>query len=110
MLSALPGRCVVLTNGSKEYARRVPAALGVAERMEEINGIECMGYIAKPAPYPYRKLLRAAGARRRGHAGGVVQAARRHNRRVRTAERAPRFSRPRKSIRLNRNTGTANRK
>ena len=63
MLSALPGRCVVFTNGSKEYARRVLAALGVAERMEAIYGIEFMEYIAKPSPYPYRKLLRATGAR-----------------------------------------------
>lgn len=63
MLSGLPGRCVVFTNGSKEYARRVLDALGVAGRMEEIYGIEFMEYIAKPSPYPYAKLLRVTGAR-----------------------------------------------
>jgi len=63
MLSGLPGRCVVFTNGSKEYARRVLSALGVAERMEEIYGIEFMEYIAKPSPYPYRKLLRVTDTR-----------------------------------------------
>jgi putative hydrolase of the HAD superfamily len=63
MLSGLPGRCVVFTNGSKEYARRVLAALGVAERMEEVYGIEFMDYIAKPFHYPYRKLLRATDSR-----------------------------------------------
>ena len=63
MLSGLPGRCVVFTNGSKEYARRVLAALGVAERMEAVYGIEFMEYIAKPSPYPYRKLLRVTDSR-----------------------------------------------
>ena len=61
MLSGLPGRCVVFTNGSRDYARRVLEALGVADRMEEIFGIEFMEYIAKPSPYPYTKLLRAMG-------------------------------------------------
>jgi FMN phosphatase YigB (HAD superfamily) len=53
----------LFTNGSKEYARRVLAALGVAERMEEVYGIEFMDYIAKPFHYPYRKLLRATDSR-----------------------------------------------
>jgi putative hydrolase of the HAD superfamily len=63
MLSTLPGACVVFTNGSREYARRVLVALGVVERMEEIYGIEFMEFIAKPSPFPYRKLLQATGAR-----------------------------------------------
>src|SRR5512134_2369884 len=63
MLARLPGRRVVFTNGSEEYARRVLDALGVAEMMEGIYGIEFMEYIAKPSPYPYAKLLRATGAR-----------------------------------------------
>jgi len=63
MLAGLPGRCVVFTNGSMDYARRVLGALGVEGRMEGIYGIEFMEYIAKPSPYPYGKLLRAAGTR-----------------------------------------------
>jgi putative hydrolase of the HAD superfamily len=63
MLSALPGRCVVFTNGSKEYARRVLDALGVREKMDGIYGIEFMEYIAKPSPYAYRKLLQVTGTR-----------------------------------------------
>ncbi|HEX9205737.1 MAG TPA: pyrimidine 5'-nucleotidase, partial [Candidatus Deferrimicrobiaceae bacterium] len=63
MLSGLPGRRVVFTNGSEEYARRVLGALGVSEMMEGIYGIEFMEYVAKPSPYPYAKLLRATGAR-----------------------------------------------
>jgi HAD superfamily hydrolase (TIGR01509 family) len=62
MLSGLPGRCVVFTNGSEGYARRVLVALGVSEMMEAIYGIEFMEYVAKPSPYPYAKLLRATGA------------------------------------------------
>ena len=63
MLVALPGRRVVFTNGSEEYARRVLDALGVSEMMEEVYGIEFMEYVAKPSPYPYAKLLRATGTR-----------------------------------------------
>ena len=62
MLAELPGKCVVFTNGSRDYAHRVLMALGVADRMEEIFGIEFMEYIAKPSPYPYKKLLRAMGS------------------------------------------------
>ena len=62
MLDSLPGRRVVFTNGSESYARRVISALGVADRMDGIFGIEFMEYVAKPSPYPYGKLLRATGA------------------------------------------------
>jgi putative hydrolase of the HAD superfamily len=61
MLSSLPGRRVVFTNGSESYARRVLSALGVSDLMDGIYGIEFMEYVAKPSPYPYRKLLRANG-------------------------------------------------
>jgi len=61
MLSSLPGRRVVFTNGSESYARRVLAALGVSDLMDGIYGIEFMEYVAKPSPYPYGKLLRANG-------------------------------------------------
>jgi putative hydrolase of the HAD superfamily len=61
MLSSLPGRRVVFTNGSECYARRVLSALGVSDLMDGIYGIEFMEYVAKPSPYPYRKLLRANG-------------------------------------------------
>lgn len=62
MLSGLPGRSVVFTNGSESYARRVLAALGVLDAMDGIYGIEFMEYMAKPSPYPYGKLLRTTGA------------------------------------------------
>jgi putative hydrolase of the HAD superfamily len=61
MLSSLPGRRVVFTNGSESYARRVLLALGVSDLMDGIYGIEFMEYVAKPSPYPYGKLLRANG-------------------------------------------------
>lgn len=62
MLAGLPGRSVVFTNGSESYARRVLSALGVADAMDGIYGIEFMEYMAKPSPYPYGKLLRTTGA------------------------------------------------
>lgn len=62
MLSALPGRRVVFTNGSESYANRVLSALGVRDLMDDVFGIEFMEYLAKPSPYPYAKLLRATGA------------------------------------------------
>lgn len=62
MLASLPGRKVVFTNGSESYARRVLSALGVADLMDGIFGIEFMEYVAKPSPYPYGKLLRETGA------------------------------------------------
>ncbi|HSM00671.1 MAG TPA: pyrimidine 5'-nucleotidase [Candidatus Limnocylindria bacterium] len=61
MLSSLPGRRVVFTNGSESYARRVLSALGISDMMEGIYGIEFMEYVAKPSRYPYEKLLRATG-------------------------------------------------
>jgi putative hydrolase of the HAD superfamily len=63
MLSELPGRRVVFTNGSEDYARRVLGALGVEATMEGVFGIEFMEYLAKPSPYPYTKLLRATETR-----------------------------------------------
>lgn len=65
MLSSLPGRRVVFTNGSESYARRVLSALGVSDLIDGIFGIEFMEYIAKPFPYPYEKLLRENGTRPR---------------------------------------------
>jgi putative hydrolase of the HAD superfamily len=62
MLSDLPGRRIVFTNGSESYARRVLEALGVAHLMDGVYGIEFMDYIAKPMPYAYEKLLRTTGA------------------------------------------------
>jgi putative hydrolase of the HAD superfamily len=62
MLHGLPGKKVVFTNGSESYAARVLDALGVADLMQGIYGIEFMEYIAKPSPYPYAKLLQATGA------------------------------------------------
>jgi len=61
MLSSLPGRRVVFTNGSESYARRVLSALGISNMMDEIYGIEFMEYVAKPSRYPYEKLLRTNG-------------------------------------------------
>lgn len=62
MLSGLPGKKVVFTNGSEGYAARVLAALGVADQMDAVYGIEFMEYDAKPSQGPYLRLLSATGA------------------------------------------------
>jgi putative hydrolase of the HAD superfamily len=74
MLSSLPGRRVVFTNGSESYARRVLAALGVSDLMDGIYGIEFMEYRAKPSPYPYGKLLQVTGTRPQDSGRGVSRA------------------------------------
>lgn len=49
-ISALPGRKVVYTNGSREHARRVTAALGLSTAFDALYGFEDAGYLAKPKP------------------------------------------------------------
>ena len=47
-IDALPGRKIVYTNGSREHARRVTAALGIAECFDRLYGIEDAGFVPKP--------------------------------------------------------------
>jgi putative hydrolase of the HAD superfamily len=62
LLGSLGLPVIILTNGSREYAGRVLAALGVSGRIREIIGIEETGYIPKPHPDGYRRVLAATGA------------------------------------------------
>lgn len=48
-ITALPGRKVVYTNGSREHARRVTAALGLGTAFDALYGFEDAGYLPKPA-------------------------------------------------------------
>lgn len=47
-IAALPGRKIVYTNGSREHARRVTAALGLARAFDALYGCEDAGYLPKP--------------------------------------------------------------
>ncbi|MGB3315038.1 MAG: pyrimidine 5'-nucleotidase [Albidovulum sp.] len=47
-IAALPGRCIVYTNGSAPYAERVLAARGLTGIFDAIYGVEHAGYRPKP--------------------------------------------------------------
>lgn len=60
-LDALPGRKIVYTNGSREHARRVTAALGLAGALDALYGIEDAGYLAKPHAEAFTRVFAADG-------------------------------------------------
>ena len=47
-IAALPGRCLVYTNGSAPYARRVLEARGLSGLFDGIYGVEHARYLPKP--------------------------------------------------------------
>lgn len=61
MLTALPQRKAVFTNGSTCHAERVMAALGVTDQFETIFDIRVAGYRPKPYPEPYQAVLATLG-------------------------------------------------
>jgi putative hydrolase of the HAD superfamily len=52
-LAALPGRKLILTNGSQKHAEETARALGILEHFEGIFDIKASGYIPKPEPAAY---------------------------------------------------------
>ena len=56
-LADLHGRKLVYTNGSVPHAERVLARLGIGEAFEAIIDIVAAGYIPKPDPVPYARLV-----------------------------------------------------
>lgn len=60
-IAALPGRKVVYTNGSREHARRVTAALGIAHLLDALYGVEDAGYLPKPRPEAFARVFAADG-------------------------------------------------
>ena len=47
-ITALPGRKIVFTNGSRDYAHRVTAALGLEDLFETHFGIDDAEFVSKP--------------------------------------------------------------
>jgi putative hydrolase of the HAD superfamily len=47
-IARLPGRKIVYTNGSREHARRVTAAIGLAGAFDGLYGFEDAAYVPKP--------------------------------------------------------------
>jgi len=64
-LDRLGGRKLVFTNGSAAHAARVLARLGIAERFEAVFDIAAAGWLPKPHPDAYRRMLTALGVRAR---------------------------------------------
>ena len=60
-IAALPGRKIVYTNGSREHARRVTAALGLSGVMDALYGFEDAGFMPKPRAEAYARVFAADG-------------------------------------------------
>lgn len=60
-ITALPGRKIVHTNGSRGHAERVLAQLGVLEAFEALYGVEHADLIPKPKPEAYHRIWAEAG-------------------------------------------------
>lgn len=56
-IERLPGRKLILTNGSVEHAGNVLARLGIADRFEAVFDIVAAELEPKPAPQTYRRFL-----------------------------------------------------
>jgi putative hydrolase of the HAD superfamily len=59
----LPGRKVVFTNGSREHARRVTAACGLAGCFDALYGFEDAGYVPKPRAAAFSAVFGRDGLR-----------------------------------------------
>ncbi len=63
MLDAIPLRKAVYTNGTSGHGRRVLRVLGVADRFEQLSGIEEAGLRSKAYRDAYERVLAQLGAR-----------------------------------------------
>ncbi|HEV2082391.1 MAG TPA: pyrimidine 5'-nucleotidase [Brevundimonas sp.] len=61
LLTRLPGRKFVLTNGARMHADRVLARIGVSACFDGVFCIEDMDLVPKPAPATFRRFLDAFG-------------------------------------------------
>lgn len=60
-IERLPGRKLILTNGSRAHAERVAGKVGVLHLFEGIFDIADSGYVPKPLPACYHQFLKAHG-------------------------------------------------
>jgi putative hydrolase of the HAD superfamily len=56
-IGALPGRKLIYTNGSRRHAERVAEKLGVLALFEDICDIAACGFVAKPEPDAFRRMV-----------------------------------------------------
>jgi len=60
-ISALPGRRLIFTNGSRRHAENVAEKLGVLHLFEDICDIAALDYVPKPERAAFDSLLRLHG-------------------------------------------------
>jgi len=60
-ITALPGRKIVFTNGSRSYAKNATQALGIHDVFEEHFGIDDADFICKPAEKAFHTVFAKAG-------------------------------------------------
>jgi putative hydrolase of the HAD superfamily len=68
MLKALPGRKLVLTNGTRRHADAVMQRLGIQEHFEDIFDIVAAELEPKPSPLTYERFLKRHGVEPRSAA------------------------------------------
>jgi len=56
-IAALPGRKLILTNGSRRHAQNVAGKLGILDRFEEIFDIVAADFVPKPEARTYDRFL-----------------------------------------------------
>ncbi|HUB64411.1 MAG TPA: pyrimidine 5'-nucleotidase [Methylocella sp.] len=56
-ITALPGRKLILTNGSREHALRTAEALGLQEMFDDIFDIAAADFVPKPAAATYERFF-----------------------------------------------------
>jgi len=57
-IEVLPGRKLILTNGSRQHAENVGGKLGIRDHFEEIFDIVAADFVPKPEAQTYEKFLR----------------------------------------------------
>src|ERR1700686_4380675 len=60
-IAKLPGRKLILTNGSTDHAAKVFARVGTGRHFEAVFDIAAAELEPKPAPQPYQKFLQRHG-------------------------------------------------
>ena len=57
LLSRLPGKLIVFTNGSKNHANRILSHLGIQDAFDEVFGVEASDFIGKPDARAYDAMI-----------------------------------------------------
>ncbi|MDX5446281.1 MAG: pyrimidine 5'-nucleotidase [Zoogloeaceae bacterium] len=58
MLTRLPGRKIVFSNGPAAYVEAIVSAMGIRRHFDEVFAVEHMRFEPKPSPRAFRHLLR----------------------------------------------------